>query len=142
MTKLKVIAWNVNSIRNLVDKQNVQEFLDDNNPDIFCMSETKLSCPDLVVRQNLAQRIKGYRYRYYSSCTTRKGYSGTAIWSKKKPLAEIYGLDNKEVENEGRVITLKFKDFIFSFTSGQFRACKHRASHSYKKTTLIFGPRF
>ena len=112
MTKLKVIAWNVNSIRNLVDKQNVQEFLDSNNPDIFCMSETKLSCPDLVVRQNLVQRIKGYRYRYYSSCTTRKGYSGTAIWSKKKPLAEIYGLDNKEIENEGRVITLKFKDFI------------------------------
>ena len=112
MPKTKIIAWNVNSIRALVDKVNLQEFLDNEKPDIFCMSETKLSCPDLVVRQNLVKRIKGYRYRYYSSCTTRKGYSGTAIWMKKKPLDVIYGLDNEEVENEGRVITVKFKDYI------------------------------
>ena len=84
MPKTKIIAWNVNSIRALVDKVNLQEFLDNEKPDIFCMSETKLSCPDLVVRQNLVKRIKGFRYRYYSSCTTRKGYSGTAIWMKKK----------------------------------------------------------
>ena len=112
MPKTKIIAWNVNSIRALVDKVNLQEFLDNEKPNIFCMSETKLSCPDLVVRQNLVKKIKGYKYRYYSSCTVRKGYSGTAIWSKTKPLEVFYGIDNPELDNEGRVITLKFKNYI------------------------------
>ena len=83
---IKIIAWNVNSIRSLITKVDLNEFLKKNNPDIFCMSETKLSCPDLLIQQDLMKKINSYKYRYYNTCTARKGYSGTAIWSKKKAI--------------------------------------------------------
>ena len=123
MTKYKIIAWNVNSIRSLVDKIDLQKFLKDENPQIFCMSETKLSCPDLLVKQALRDKIKGFKHRFFSTSTARKGYSGTAIWSKKKPLSHLYGLGNKQLDNEGRVITLEYKEFylvhVYTPNSGQ-----------------------
>ena len=123
MTKFKIIAWNVNSVRAMTKKEDLDEFLKKEKPHVFCMSETKLSCPDLVVRQNLQKIVKGYRYRYYSTCTARKGYSGTAIWSKKKPISVNYGINKSEHDKEGRVITLEFKDFylvhVYTPNSGQ-----------------------
>ena len=123
MTKYKIIAWNVNSIRALVDKIDLNKFLKKENPQIFCISETKLSCPDLLVKDALRKKIKGFRHRYYSTCTARKGYSGTAIWSKRKPKNIVYGIGNKELDNEGRVITLEFKEFylihVYTPNSGQ-----------------------
>ena len=123
MTKYKIIAWNVNSIRALVDKIDLENFLKKEKPQIFCISETKLSCPDLLVRDSLRQKIKGFKHRFFSTSTARKGYSGTAIWSKIKPLSHVYGIGNKELDNEGRVITLEYKDFylVHSYTpnSGQ-----------------------
>ena len=65
MSKYKIIAWNVNSIRSLTQKEDLNEFLKKENPHIFCMSETKLSCPDLIVQQNLNNLISGFKYRYY-----------------------------------------------------------------------------
>jgi len=112
MAPYKIIAWNVNSIRSMITKVDLNDFFKKENPHIFCMSETKLSCPDLVARQNLVKKIKGFRYRFYSTCTARKGYSGTAIWSKKKPKSIKYGLDIASHNKEGRVITLEFDDFI------------------------------
>ena len=112
MPNYKIIAWNVNSIRSMITKVDLNEFFKKENPHIFCMSETKLSCPDLIVRQNLVKKIKGFRHRYYSTSTARKGYSGTAIWSKKKPKSMKYGLDIGVHNKEGRVITLEFDDFI------------------------------
>lgn len=121
--KYKLIAWNVNSIRALLDKEDLNEFLKKENPHIFCMSETKLSCPDLVTRQNLVKKINGYRYRYYNTSTARKGYSGTAIWSKKKPINVHYGINNSEHDKEGRVLTFEFKEFsvihVYTPNSGQ-----------------------
>ena len=58
MKKYKLIAWNVNSIRALLDKVDLNDFLKDENTHFFCMSETKLSCPYLVTRQNLLKKIK------------------------------------------------------------------------------------
>ncbi len=107
----KIIAWNVNSIRSLVKKENLNEFLKKHKCQIFCMSETKLSCPDLVYKKDLKDLISGFRYRYYSTCSIKKGYSGTAIWSKKKPNDVFYGIESEEHDKEGRVITLKFKEF-------------------------------
>jgi len=110
----KIIAWNVNSIRALIKKFDLNTFLQNEKPHIFCMSETKLSCPDIQTRELLKKSISGFRNRYYSTCTTKKGYSGTAIWSKKKPLNVIYGINSSD-ENiiiEGRVITLEFNDFF------------------------------
>ena len=66
MSKYKIIAWNVNSIRSLTQKEDLNEFLKKENPHIFCMSETKLSCPDLIVQQNLNNLISGFKYRYYN----------------------------------------------------------------------------
>jgi len=123
MKTYKLIAWNVNSIRALLDKVDLNDFLKDENPHIFCMSETKLSCPDLVTRQNLVKKIKGYRYRYYNTCTARKGYSGTAIWSKKKPKEVKFGINSPEHDKEGRVLTFEFDDFslihVYTPNSGQ-----------------------
>lgn len=120
---IKIIAWNVNSIRSLITKVDLNEFLKKNNPDIFCMSETKLSCPDLLIQQDLMKKISSYKYRYYNTCTARKGYSGTAIWSKKKAINMHLGINNEEHDKEGRVITLEFKDYylvhVYTPNSGQ-----------------------
>ena len=123
MVNYNIVAWNVNSIRALVKKFDLNEFLEKNKVNIFCMGETKLSCPDLVVQKELKEKIKGFRYRYYSTCSRKKGYSGTAIWSKKKPLQVMYGLGIDELDNEGRVITLEFEGFylvhVYTPNSGE-----------------------
>ena len=55
---IKIIAWNVNSIRSLITKVDLNDFLKTYDPQIFCMSETKLSCPDLLIQQDLMKKIK------------------------------------------------------------------------------------
>ena len=123
MVNYNIVAWNVNSIRALVKKFDLNDFLEKKKVNIFCIGETKLSCPDLVVQKELKEKIKGFRYRYYSTCTRKKGYSGTAIWSKKKPLEVIFGLGIDELDNEGRVITLEFEGFylvhVYTPNSGE-----------------------
>ena len=123
MPKIKLIAWNINGIRSLIKNHDLNEFLQKEKPTIFCMGETKLSCPDILIKNDLKKLIKGYRYRYFSTCIARKGYSGTAIWSKKKPLNVIYGIQNEKYDKEGRVITLEFDSFflthVYTPNSGQ-----------------------
>ena len=87
-------------------------------PNIICFGETKLSCPIDDVKSKLKDKIKGYKYRYFSTCSV-KGYSGTAVFSKK-PINVFYGMDNTNIEdNEGRVITLEFDIIMFIHNSGQ-----------------------
>ena len=121
--KLKIIAWNVNSIRALLKKVDLDEFLKKHKPNIFCMSETKLSCPDQEFQDQFKKEISGFRNRYYSTCIVKKGYSGTAIYSKKKPINVIYGMNTPKHDQEGRVITLEFDDFfllhVYTPNSGQ-----------------------
>ena len=121
MSNYNILAWNVNSIRALVKKIDLNDIL--KNVNIFCIGETKLSCPDLVVQKELEEKIKGFGYRYYSTCSRKKGYSGTAIWSKKKPNNVLYGLGIEELDNEGRVITLEFDKFyllhVYTPNSGE-----------------------
>ena len=109
--KWKIISWNVNGIRSLHKKGELKKLIDKNNPDVLCLSETKLSCPYVTIQEQLKKDIKGYKYRYFSPCLARKGYAGTMTFSKRKPLSVIYGIGNKELDNEGRVITLEFKNF-------------------------------
>jgi len=119
----KIIAWNVNSIRALVKKEDLNDFLKKQKCQIFCMSETKLSCPDLIYKKELSELIKGFKYRYYSTCSVKKGYSGTAIWCKQKPIDVTYGIEEAEHDQEGRVITVKYKNFtlvhVYTPNSGQ-----------------------
>ena len=124
MSNYNILSWNVNSIRALVKKLDLNKIL--KNVNIFCIGETKLSCPDIDVQKNLKDHIKGFRYRFYSTSSRKKGYSGTAIWSKKKPLNVLYGLGIEELDNEGRVITLEFDNFyllhVYTPNSGEVLA--------------------
>ena len=82
------------------------------------MSETKLTCPIIDTQKLMEEKVAGYKYRYYSTCSEKGGYAGTAIYSKKEPVNIFYGLQDRNnntsinIDNEGRVITLEFKKFF------------------------------
>lgn len=154
--KWKIISWNVNGIRSLHKKGEFKKLIDKNNPDVICLSETKLSCPYVTIQEQLKKDIKGYKYRYFSPCLARKGYAGTMTFSKRKPLSVIYGIGNKELDNEGRVITLEFKDFylvnVYTPNSGrELKRLKYRTEEwdpafrkfikklDSKKTAIVSG---
>lgn len=120
---MKIIAWNVNGIRSLLKRTELDELITDNDPDIFCMSETKIS--SLETKKEFDERFKQFKYHYWSKSDEKDGYSGTAIMSKKKPLSHKYGLHykNKNIDIEGRVICLEYKTFylihVYTPNSGQ-----------------------
>ena len=99
---MKFISWNVNGFRACMTK-GFADFFANTNADFFCVQETKMQegqaefCPD------------GY-YQYWNSAE-KKGYSGTAIFTKHKPLSVVYGIGIEEHDKEGRAITLEYEDF-------------------------------
>ena len=99
---MKLISWNVNGIRACVGK-NFMEFFNEVDADIFCLQETKLQ------ENQIDLQLEGY-YQYWNYAK-KKGYSGTAIFTKKEPLNVIYGMGIEEHDQEGRLITLEFEDF-------------------------------
>ena len=109
---IKIIAWNINGIRANLKKPNLFNLIENEKPHIICFGETKLSCPIDKVQKTLRDKIKGYKYRYYSQCIVKGGYSGTSIFSKKEPKSVIFGIESKKNDMEGRVITLEFKKYF------------------------------
>ncbi|MBC2576731.1 exodeoxyribonuclease III [Peptostreptococcus canis] len=101
---MKFISWNVNGIRAAVQK-GFKDFFDKIDADIFAIQETK--CQEGQIELDLP----GY-YQYWNFAE-RKGYSGTAIFSKQKPKKVTYGIGIEEHDNEGRVITCEYDDFYF-----------------------------
>ena len=101
---MKFISWNVNGLRACITK-GFEDFFNDIDADIFCLQETKLNDGPSVFSPD------GY-YAYWNYAE-KKGYSGTAIFTKKEPLAVTYGLGIEEHDQEGRLITLEFEDFYF-----------------------------
>lgn len=101
---MKFISWNVNGIRACVGK-GFLDFFRDIDADIFCLQETKLQ------EGQIELDLPGY-FQYWNYAE-RKGYSGTAIFTKKEPLKVMYGINIEEHDKEGRVITLEFEDFYF-----------------------------
>lgn len=99
---MKLISWNVNGIRACVNK-GFREFFEEADADIFCIQETK--CQPGQVDIN----FEGYK-SYWNSAE-KKGYSGTAIFSKIEPINVSYGIGIEEHDKEGRVITLEFENF-------------------------------
>ncbi|AKN30832.1 exodeoxyribonuclease III [Clostridium carboxidivorans P7] len=99
---MKLISWNVNGLRACVTK-GFLEFFKEVNADIFCIQESKLQ------EGQIELELEGYHQ--YWNYAERKGYSGTAIFTKKKPLSFTYGIGIEEHDKEGRVITLEFDDF-------------------------------
>lgn len=99
---MKLISWNVNGLRACVGK-GFLEFFEQEQADFFCLQETKMQ------PEQLELDLPGY-YQYWNSAE-KKGYSGTAIFSRVEPLAVTYGLPQEEHNHEGRVITLELEQF-------------------------------
>lgn len=99
---MKLISWNVNGLRACVGKNFMEDFqkLD---ADIFCIQETKLQEGQIVLE------LPGY-YQYWNYAE-KKGYSGTAVFTRTEPLSVSYGIGVEEHDHEGRVITLEFENF-------------------------------
>ncbi len=99
---MKLISWNVNGLRACVTK-GFADFLAAEEPDVICLQETKMQ------REQAEFEFSGYK-EYWNSAE-KKGYSGTAIFSRTEPLAVTYDLGVEEHDHEGRVITAEYPDF-------------------------------
>ena len=101
---MKLISWNVNGLRACVKKGFI-DFFNSVDADIFCIQETKLQ------QGQINLELEGY-YQYFNDAV-KKGYSGTAVFTKKEPISVTYGLGIEEHDQEGRVITLEFENVYF-----------------------------
>lgn len=101
---MKMISWNVNGLRACMDK-GFEDFFKQVDADIFCLQETKL--------QEGQIDFSPMGYNCFWNYAEKKGYSGTAIFSRKKPISVKYGMGIEEHDKEGRLITLEFDDFYF-----------------------------
>lgn len=100
---MKLVSWNVNGLR-AVMKKGFSDYLAEENPDILCLQEIKL--------QEGQIELDFPEYEIYWNYAEKKGYSGTAILTKKTPLSQSYGINHSHHDKEGRVITLEFDDFF------------------------------
>ena len=100
---MKLVSWNVNGIRACVNK-GFMDYFKKMDADFFCIQESK--CQEGQIELDLNG------YHQYWNYAERKGYSGTAIFTKRKPLNVTYGIGERMVDTEGRVITLEFEDFF------------------------------
>ncbi len=101
---MKIISWNVNGIRAVI-KKGFYDFMDDYNPDIICLQETKAS------EEQVDLKLDEYPYKYWNAAE-KKGYSGTAIFSKIKPISITNDIGIDKHDQEGRVITAEFNNFF------------------------------
>ncbi|XQY90139.1 exodeoxyribonuclease III [Metabacillus sp. HB246100] len=101
---MRFVSWNVNGIRACV-KKGFLDYFHEVDADIFCIQESKLQ------EGQIQLELEGYEQ--YWNYAERKGYSGTAIFTKIKPLSVSYGVGDLDTEAEGRIITLEFESFYF-----------------------------
>lgn len=102
---MKIIGWNVNGLRAVMSKGYLIPFMNKEKPDIMAFQETKMQ------EEQLTFNFDGYLR--YMNCAEKKGYSGTMVLTKEKPLSVTYDIKGKDHPKEGRVITLEYKDFYF-----------------------------
>ena len=101
---MKIISWNVNGLRAVLRK-NFLEYLNAESPDILCLQETKAT-PDDV------EQLWPAHYTTYWNTAQKKGYSGTVIFTRTRPISVVNGIKIVEHDNEGRVITAEYDDFF------------------------------
>jgi exodeoxyribonuclease-3 len=99
---MKLVSWNVNGLRACVNK-GFNDYFKEIDADLFCVQETKL-------QEGQINLDHGEEYSQYWNYALKKGYSGTAVFTKMKPLSVRYGLEEDQ-EPEGRILTLEFEDF-------------------------------
>ena len=100
---IKLISWNVNGIRAVI-KKGFEQFILDQDPDIICLQETK------AMEDQVEEILTNYQYKYWNSAD-KKGYSGTAVFSKIYPETVTNGIGIDKHDHEGRVITLSFNNY-------------------------------
>ena len=100
---MKLVSWNVNGLRAVL-KKGFMDYFNRVDADVFCLQETKLQ------EGQVDLELSGYHT--YWNYAVKKGYSGTAVFTKIKPLSEYYGIGIEEHDQEGRVITLEFETFF------------------------------
>ena len=104
---MKLISWNVNGLRANITK-GFETFFKQIDADIFCIQETKMQKEQIdITIQNIFKK-----YKQYWNSALKKGYSGTAVFSKKEPINVTYGIGIEEHDKEGRIITLEFEKFF------------------------------
>lgn len=101
---MKLVSWNVNGLRACMGK-GFGEFLAAEAPDVICLQETKMQ------KEQADFDFPGY-HEYWNSAVVKKGYSGTAVFSKTEPLSVTFGIGAEEFDGEGRVIAAEYGDFI------------------------------
>lgn len=101
---MKLISWNVNGLRAVLRK-NFLEFLEQESPDVLCLQEIKATADDV-------EQLWPATYTTYWNSAERKGYSGTAIFTRHRPLAVSNGIGKSEHDREGRVLTAEFADYF------------------------------
>ena len=99
---MKLISWNVNGLRAVVNK-GFMDFFKQIDADIFCIQETKMQ------EGQIELILEGY-YQYFNSAI-KKGYSGTAVFTKQKPINVNYGIGSEEHDQEGRIRTAEYEKF-------------------------------
>ena len=100
---MKLVSWNVNGLRACMGK-GFSDFLEREAPEVICLQETKMQ------KEQADFDFPGY-YEYWNSAVNRKGYSGTAVFSRKEPLEVTWGMGLPEFDEEGRVIAARYQDF-------------------------------
>ncbi len=100
---MQFVSWNVNGIRSVI-KKGFMEFIEQNNPDILCLQETR------ALPEQVPVPMDGYHA--FWNPAEKKGYSGTAIFSRREPIKVLYGMNHPKHDSEGRLLTLEFEDFF------------------------------
>ena len=108
-----ISCWNINGLRAMLGKPHLIDYFKQRSPDIICFNETKVDKDSLENETSLFTKWIPETYSHYFNCSKiKKGYAGTAIISKYKPLSVQYGIEKEQHDSEGRVVTLEFETFF------------------------------
>lgn len=108
--EVKISSWNINGLRAVLKKNEIENYISKEKPDIYCLNETKIDKEALDAEQIGKLLPKGY-FQYWNCCKCSKGYSGVAVFSLVKPISVQADLGIPEHDQEGRTLTLEFEKF-------------------------------
>lgn len=112
LAKLQIWSWNVNGIRAVIKKNRIQEFFERAQPSILCIQESKID-EERMIADNLKDKFPAEYLQYWNCCKPPiRGYAGTIIFTRIKPLNVFYDIGIPKHDREGRTITLEFEKFF------------------------------
>jgi exodeoxyribonuclease III len=132
---IHIWSWNVNGIRAVINKNRIQEFFEKANPQILCLQETKID-EERLIAESIKDKFPSAYYQYWSCCKPPiRGYAGTVIFSKIKPLSVEYGIGTPKHDREGRTVTLEYPYFflvaVYVPNSGATLKWHHYRTHEW-----------